>query len=526
MVGSHAGPPAHDGRRWSRWSLRRTVTGLIVLVGVVTLAINSLSILSAVQTRHMVAHQQQAIEPAALDADSLLMAVLDQEAGERGFVITGDPAALGPYTTGTATVENAIAQLRRDLRGDGADLRQVTAVQNLDRTWVTTVASPEIADIRSGDTAAPAALERSGAGQTLLAQISQHMTTLTAGLDNRRLTVSQSVLDAASRTIVLDLIRSWFLLAILVGLWLLLNRLVSDPVEQLDADVRMVAEGDVDRPITAHGLREFATLGRSTESMRRALRDDSDELRQLRQALAQRSPLHGLLRSELQSTEDQLDASIAGRLLPADGVLAGDWYDAWNIGDQRIALALVDVSGHGPQAGIMALRIKHLLGPPFRMGMAPGAILDWVVDQLPELDDQCVSAIVLDLDLAGGRCRFANAGHPSGLLFGRHGIRTLDRTGPLICGLPGRTWATREVAVDDGDLVVLVTDGLIEARLPDGSEFGVDRIRRIVEDLGRSASPATIAEGLVAAVREACVTPLRDDATVVVARLDLAAGAN
>jgi serine phosphatase RsbU (regulator of sigma subunit) len=202
-------------------------------------------------------------------------------------------------------------------------------------------------------------------------------------------------------------------------------------------------------------------------------------------------------------------------------VLAGDWYDAWEIGDRRIALALVDVSGHGPEAGIMALRLKHLLAPPFRMGMAPGSAFDWVADQLADLDEQCVTAMLLDLDLASGRCRYANAGHPSGLLFRHDRIEPLGRTGPLICGIRGRSWETREVHAGDGDLLVLVTDGLLEARLPDGTEFGLDRIRDLVTAMGRSASPDSVAEGLVEAVREACVTPLRDDATVVVVRFEV-----
>jgi len=168
----------------------------------------------------------------------------------------------------------------------------------------------------------------------------------------------------------------------------------------------------------------------------------------------------------------------------------------------------------------MALRLKHLLAPPFRMGMAPGTAVGWVADQLDDLDEQCATAFVLEYDPATGQGRYANAGHPGGLLFQRQGVTSLDRTGPLICGLRGRSWETRPLQAEEGDLLVLVTDGLIEARLPDGSEFGLDRIEAIVTDLGRSASPDQVAEGLIAGVREACTTPLRDDATVVVVNFE------
>jgi len=84
-----------------------------------------------------------------------------------------------------------------------------------------------------------------------------------------------------------------------------------------------VAEGDLDRPIEPTGPPELASLGRDIEGMRRRLRDEADELRQVRETLAERSPLQLLLRSELEATPDTSDFSVAGRLLPAEGVLGG-----------------------------------------------------------------------------------------------------------------------------------------------------------------------------------------------------------
>ncbi len=496
------------------------MTALIVVVGVATLAVNGASIWRDVQTRHLVEQEQQTAAPAVHHTAELAAAMLSQRASEEDYVLTGQSAALAPYTAGSATITTLVDQLRPELGGHPDALAQLDDALALDRSWTTTVAAREIADVRDGDPAASGAMVRDGDGRATFDQIQSHMSTLAgeAGAEGR--SISDAVIHDESVNVVLAVIRAWFLLAVLVGLWLLLNRLVSDPVERLNADVETVAAGSLDHPIAAHGLRDIATLGQSTEAMRRALRDDSEELRQLRQALDQRSPLHGLISSELQSSEDRLDTSVAGRLLPADGVLAGDWYDAWAVGGGRIALVLVDVSGHGPEAGLMALRMKHLLAPPFRMGMAPGSAVGWVADQLADLDEQCVTAFVLEFDPRTGRCRYANAGHPGGLLFRDDRIESLDRTGPLLCGLRGRSWETRQIQARDGDVLVLVTDGLIEARLPDGSEFGLDRIRDIVLGLGRSAAPDDIAEGLVVAVRGACTTPLRDDATVVVVNFE------
>jgi hypothetical protein len=116
----------------------------------------------------------------------------------------------------------------------------------------------------------------------------------------------------------------------------------------------------------------------------------------------------------------------------------------------------------------MALRIEHLLLPPFRMGMDPGTVMSWVSDQLFDLDEQCATAIVLGIDLVGGGCHYVNTGHPIGMSFGRDGVRKLD-----------------------------------------GTEFGLERIQSIIEEFGPPVSPDVIAEALVGAVRQACETPLR-----------------
>jgi sigma-B regulation protein RsbU (phosphoserine phosphatase) len=494
-----------------------------VAVGLVVLAVNTVSIWRDVQTRHLVAEQQQAAEPALRHADALLVALLDQQEGEEAYVLTGQPAALVVYQSGLLAASALEAELRPELTGMPSAATQLDEAEALDRTWLDSVARPGIAAVGVGGAAAAQAAAgiRAGAGRATVDQIRQHLTQLSADAGARAGTISATVDDDLSTALLLAVVRSVFLLAVLAMLLLILHRLVAAPIERLTGDVETVAAGSLDHPIAATGLRDLSTLGRNTEAMRVALRNDSEEVRQLRQALAQRSPLHGLLRSELQSSEDRLDTSIAGRLLPADGVLAGDWYDAWGVGDHHVALALVDVSGHGPEAGLMALRIKHLLAPPFRMGMGPGNALAWLADQLDDLDDQCATAFVLELDPLDGRCRYANAGHPPALLFRRGGVEELGRTGPLICGLRGRSWETRAVDAGDGDLLVAVTDGLLEARLPDGDEFGIDRIRDLVGGLDPDATPDEVAEALVDAVRLACVTPLRDDATVVVVRFEL-----
>jgi serine phosphatase RsbU (regulator of sigma subunit) len=254
--------------------------------------------------------------------------------------------------------------------------------------------------------------------------------------------------------------------------------------------------------------------------MRRRLRAEADELRQLRQALTQRSPLHVLLHSELEPSGEDPPPAVAGRLLSADGVLAGDWYDAFALDRERFGVVVVDTAGHGPEAGLFALRIKYLISPALRSGLPPGDALGWVAAECGEREEQFATGIVLEIDPVTRCCRYANAGHPSGLLFRRDRVEELAPTGPLMGALPGSSWRTESVVLEPGDLVVLVTDGVLEARLPDGAEFGSERVAEAVRRAAPQASPDDVAEAVMSAVRDACVAPLRDDATVTVVRLD------
>lgn len=506
-----------------RWTLHRWVGVAIVVVMATSLAAGAVAGWYALRIRNTMDHQQRVVAPAVRDVRSLLVSLLTEQTGERAYVLAGTAPALTSFDGSRATSQRLMTDLQRALEGNVAELDQLAAVRNAEQAWSRSVAGPEIALVATARQAIRLTPARATTDQAAFDAILGHLSVLHTDITATARATTRATGAEANHTIALLAAQAGAVLVLLALLWLLLGRLVFRPLERLIVDVQTVADGQLDRPIAISGLPEMAALGQNTEAMRRRLRDESDQLRQLRQALAQRSPLHGLLRSELQSTEDKLDLSITGRLVPADGILAGDWYDAWDIGDRGVALALVDVSGHGPEAGMLALKIKHLLAPPFRMGMQPGTAVAWVSDQLADIGDQCATAIVLDVDFETGRCRYANAGHPSGLLFRHDRVDVLPRTGPLICGLDG-TWETNEIQTDHGDLLVLVTDGLIEARTPDGSEFGLDRLMELVDRSGRSATPDEIAEGLVSAVREACITPLRDDATVVVVRFDSSAG--
>lgn len=126
------------------------------------------------------------------------------------------------------------------------------------------------------------------------------------------------------------------------------------------------------------------------------------------------------------------------------------------------------------------------------------------------------------VDLETGHLTWTNAGHPLPLLIrGGQVINQLECPPTLPWGLgsladPGRSTTIADAALEPGDGLLFYTDGVVEAHLPGGEEFGVDRLADLI---GQHASdelqPEEVVRRLVRAVLEHQDDRLADDATMV-----------
>jgi sigma-B regulation protein RsbU (phosphoserine phosphatase) len=247
-----------------------------------------------------------------------------------------------------------------------------------------------------------------------------------------------------------------------------------------------VADGDLQTAVPSTGPPEVAELGESVERMRARLVRSLAESRRAVEALTQQGPAVIALRDALAPTvSTAAGLAVEGRLDPAEGVLAGDWFDVIDLSGGQVGVVLGDVAGHGPGPGVFALRLKHLISAALATGMGPGAALEWVVGQLGETGEMFATALVLVIDPSTGHIAYANAGHPEAvvvpaeLLFAGsaalEATRTLPPTGPILNTLvaePGG-WTTRSASLASGEVLLAYTDGLVEARGTDGHELGL-----------------------------------------------------
>jgi sigma-B regulation protein RsbU (phosphoserine phosphatase) len=119
-------------------------------------------------------------------------------------------------------------------------------------------------------------------------------------------------------------------------------------------------------------------------------------------------------------------------------------------------------------------------------------------------------------DQVAGTLRFASAGHPAAWLWHDGEVRPLRATGPLLTLDPKGMYTSREIELRPGDLLLLYTDGLAEARAG-GQLFGEDRIGNILRrDPGQDVTH--LCKSLLEAARDFASEPLSDDVAILAIR--------
>jgi serine phosphatase RsbU (regulator of sigma subunit) len=206
---------------------------------------------------------------------------------------------------------------------------------------------------------------------------------------------------------------------------------------------------------------------------------------------------------------------IAGMLEPVYDV-AGDAFD-YAVGDDVVHVAMFDAMGHGLEATRMAnLAIAAYRGARRARLELPDIVrtVDAAVhDEFGE--ERFVTAVVLMLDLRTGVVRFVLAGHPAPLLLrGTQVVGELTGAVNLPLGLGIREPVITEVSLEVGDRMLLFTDGVTEAEASDGEEFGVPRLRDLLEQAALSAEISSETVRRLTHSVLAHAVELKDDATL------------
>ncbi len=208
-----------------------------------------------------------------------------------------------------------------------------------------------------------------------------------------------------------------------------------------------------------------------------------------------------------------------GRVYQAGtGHMAGDFYDVFRVAPTRIAAVIGDVTGHGIEPSITAFQAKYLLRVFLRQFRDPAQALEELNRQMSSLEraEELISICVVVFDTEASTLRVASAGHPPGWLWHDREVRGLRATGPLLMLDPNGTYTSREIPLAVGDLLLLYTDGLAEARSGD-QLFGEDRVANMLRrDPG--VAPDVLCKSLLEAARDFATEPMTDDVAILAIR--------
>ncbi|MFF6998247.1 SpoIIE family protein phosphatase [Streptomyces sp. NPDC008313] len=178
---------------------------------------------------------------------------------------------------------------------------------------------------------------------------------------------------------------------------------------------------------------------------------------------------------------------VAHRYLPAGDVneVGGDWYDVIRLEDGRAALAIGDVMGHGTQAAAVMGRLSASVRALARLSLSPEDLLHQLDAALDDLAEPTLATFLyIVVDCRTGECRMTRAGHPPPALVLPDGtVRLLHASPGAPLGVGGTRFVTTGFTLPRGGLLVLYTDGLVEAR---GSDID-DRLAELTHLLARPA---------------------------------------
>jgi serine phosphatase RsbU (regulator of sigma subunit) len=175
---------------------------------------------------------------------------------------------------------------------------------------------------------------------------------------------------------------------------------------------------------------------------------------------------------------------IAGASYPAE-FTAGDHFDYVPMAGSTLGLVVADVSGHGFGPALLTVALHNHLRSLVEHHDDLAEILGDANRLLSEEMEQqyFITLLMGQLDPGARTFRYINAGHPCGCLLDASGcLKASLESRVLPLGiLPGLAFPPAEnVSLASGDLLLLVTDGVLEARAADGTFYGQERMLQIV----------------------------------------------
>ena len=214
-----------------------------------------------------------------------------------------------------------------------------------------------------------------------------------------------------------------------------------------------------------------------------------------------------------------------GRAFEPARDVGGDYFDILQVSPEHVGLCVADVAGRGVSAALHISLLKHQIQASAERFPRPAEMAvhlnRMLYPHFQSLEFELFVAVFYGvLHLPSGRISYVNCGQVPPLLCKSSGEVHQLRTGGIVLGVTeSPLYEERTAVLEQGDQLVLCTDGVLGRRNPRSEEFTTEQIASIVADRPAVSAQHT-AEHIVAAAREFGAGGHEDDATIlIVARL-------
>ncbi len=219
------------------------------------------------------------------------------------------------------------------------------------------------------------------------------------------------------------------------------------------------------------------------------------------------------------ATPELSGIELAGICVPARQV-GGDYYDFLKRDDGKLDLVIADVSGHNVGAALIMAQTRTFIQAKASSLPSPSKVLQEVNSFFYEdlsRAELFITMFYLRYDVTSGHMTYASAGHNPPLLCRQNNhIDELDAEGLILGILPEVDFHEPQTQLEPGDLLLMYTDGIIEAENASGDFFGTERLKSLLIEL-KDQEPQLIIDNIFEQVRLFTgVRHFEDDVSLVV----------
>ncbi len=252
-------------------------------------------------------------------------------------------------------------------------------------------------------------------------------------------------------------------------------------------------------------VQEQVERGRGLRSSQRRMEEESSEAREIQKNLLPRSV-------------PQISGYDIAAITQSMHFVGGDYYNVVKISDTHTAFCIADVAGKGLPGALLMSNLQASLKPLLRKDVEPYELCSRLNRVLCEImpENKFISFFYGVLDSQSSRLTYCNAGHNPPILLGADGSASeLNSSGAILGKFPKWQYAQTSLNLNNGDTLLLFTDGVVEACDGQNEPFGEQRLMQIGQKFsGQNA--AGLQATLLNAVRSHCGEKFQDDATMIV----------